>query len=106
MTLVNFNSESDISNWRILDDVVMGGRSDGHFKINSDGHGEFTGDISLENNGGFSSLRYDLGTINTPKFTKFVLKIKGDGKTYQFRVKDKSSNRHSYVYEFETTIDW
>ena len=26
MTLFNFDSKSDISNWRIVDDVVMGGR--------------------------------------------------------------------------------
>ena len=63
MTLFQFNTDSSIENWRILDDVVMGGRSDGHFKINSDGHGEYTGNVSLENNGGFSSLRYYFDTF-------------------------------------------
>ena len=39
MTLFDFDSKSDISNWRTVDDVVMGGRSNGSFKINDAGYG-------------------------------------------------------------------
>lgn len=106
MMVFNFSTDSDISNWRILDDVVMGGRSDGNFKVNSDGYGEYYGDVSLKNNGGFSSLRYYFETRKTEDYSKFVLRIKGDGKAYQFRVKDDSSNRYSFIFEFETTGDW
>jgi hypothetical protein len=106
MTIFNFNSSSDISNWQILDDVVMGGRSDGHFKVNSEGHGEYSGKVSLENNGGFSSLRHYFNTVNSNDFSKFILKIKGDGKSYQFRVKDKREYRYSYIYKFDTTNEW
>lgn len=106
MTLFNFTADSDISNWKIVDDVVMGGRSDGNFKINKEGYGEYTGEISLKNNGGFSSLRYYFEPINTERYSKFVIRVKGDGKPYQFRVKNKRSNRYSYIFEFETTNDW
>ena len=106
MTLFNFTMDSDISNWKILDDVVMGGRSDGNFKINTEGHGEYTGRISLKNNGGFSSLRYYFNAINTDSYSKFILRVRGDGKPYQLRVKDKRNNRYSYVLEFQTTKDW
>lgn len=106
MAIFNFTSDSDISNWIILDDVVMGGRSDGDFKINTDGHGEYTGQVSIENNGGFSSLRYYFESINTKKYSKFIIRIKGDGKSYQFRVKDKRNNRYSYIFTFTTTEDW
>lgn len=106
MTIFQFSTDSDIDNWRILDDVVMGGRSDGHFKINDEGYGEYTGNVSLENNGGFSSLRYYFETVNSSSYSKFKIKIKGDGKTYQFRVKDSRYNRYSYIYEFETTAEW
>jgi NADH dehydrogenase [ubiquinone] 1 alpha subcomplex assembly factor 1 len=41
MTLFDFSKDSNLSNWRILDDVVMGGRSNGIFKLNEDNHGEF-----------------------------------------------------------------
>jgi hypothetical protein len=84
----------------------MGGRSDGNFKINTDGHGEYTGKVSLENNGGFSSLRHYFETLNTQNYSKFVLKIKGDGKAYQFRVKDQRVHRYSYIFKFNTSTDW
>lgn len=106
MTIFNFTSNSDISNWSIVDDVVMGGRSDGGFNINKEGHGEFSGKVSLENNGGFSSLRYNFDTTSASSYSKFVIRLKGDGKSYQFRVKDKRNNRHSYIYKFDTTKDW
>ena len=35
-----------------------------------------------------------------------VLKIKGDGKNYQFRIKSETSQRFSYITEFETTGLW
>ncbi|MDP5082509.1 MAG: CIA30 family protein [Winogradskyella sp.] len=105
-TLFNFTPQSNLSNWRIIDDAVMGGRSDGYFQLNSEGYGEYTGEISLKNNGGFSSLHYYFDTLSTASYSKFILKIKGDGKRYQFRVKDKRSNSHSYIYKFESTKDW
>jgi len=105
-TLFNFSEHSDISNWRIQDDMVMGGRSKGHFKINNQGYGEFSGNISLENNGGFSSVGYKTETLNVSEYSKAVIRIKGDGKNYQFRIKNRSSDYPTYVYEFETTKDW
>lgn len=106
MMIFNFTSSSSISNWKIVDDVVMGGRSDGDFKINAEGHGEFSGKVSLENNGGFSSLHYYFNTVTSHTYSKFVIKIKGDGKSYQFRVKDKQSDRHSFIFQFNTIEDW
>ena len=106
MTIFNFTKDSDISNWKIVDDVVMGGRSDGSFTINEDGHGAFSGKVSLENNGGFSSLRYKFETKETSAYSRFIIRLKGDGKPYQFRVKDKRYNRYSFIFTFETTTDW
>ncbi len=106
MTIFNFTKDSDISNWKIVDDVVMGGRSDGSFTINEDGHGAFSGKVSLENNGGFSSLRYNFETKETSAYSRFVIRLKGDGKSYQFRVKDKRYNRYSFIFTFETTDNW
>jgi hypothetical protein len=106
MTLYQFNSESNLDSWAILDDVVMGGQSDGHLKVNEDGHGEFYGQISLENNGGFSSVRHYFETLDSSNFSTFSIRLKGDGKTYQFRVKNSRNNRHSYIYKFDTSGDW
>ncbi|MFT4780697.1 MAG: NADH dehydrogenase [ubiquinone] 1 alpha subcomplex assembly factor 1 [Psychroserpens sp.] len=105
-TLFDFNKTSDTSNWRIVDDVVMGGRSNGSFEINTEGHGKFSGKISLENNGGFSSLRYRFKTKDVSVYSKVTLRVKGDGNNYQFRIKTSSRDYASYIYEFETTTDW
>ncbi len=35
-----------------------------------------------------------------------MLKLKGDGKTYQFRVKSERNQRHSHIYKFQTTGNW
>ena len=106
MTLYDFTTESPSQDWYILDDVVMGGRSNGTFKISDDGHGLFSGTVSLENNGGFSSVRHQFKTKTITGYSKVKLKIKGDGKTYQFRVKTNSGDYASYIYEFQTTKDW
>ena len=106
MTLFNFNSESNISKWNIIDDGVMGGRSQGHFKINDAGNGLFYGDVSLENNGGFSMVQYRFDTIKAKNYSKVYIKVKGDGKTYQFRIKENESDYYSFVATFETTKAW
>lgn len=104
--LFDFNKNASSKNWRVVDDVVMGGRSSGNFKINDQGHGEFYGTVSLENNGGFSSVRHDFKRKNVENYSKVVIKLKGDGKNYQFRVKAKSSDYYSYIYTFETNGEW
>ena len=90
--IFDFNKNSSINNWLVVDDVVMGGRSTGNFQLSKDGNGVFYGNVSLENNGGFSSVRYRFEKLMLEKFKTIVLKIKGDGKNYQFRIKHKSSD--------------
>ena len=105
-TIFDFNTNSDISNWRIVDDVVMGGKSSGDFVINENGKGVFKGSVSLENNGGFSLLRYRFKKLITKPYTKVVLRIRGDGKPYQFRIKAKTSDYYSYIGKFNTKNEW
>lgn len=85
--LFNFTKDANTSNWRIVDDVVIGGRSNGNLSLNNNGHGVFSSERSLENNSGFSSLRYDTETIAISKHTKASITLKGDGKNYPFRIK-------------------
>lgn len=104
--IFDFNTNSSINNWIIVDDVVMGGRSLGSFELNNKGNGVFSGSISLENNGGFSSVRYRFEKLILEKFKTIVLKIKGDGKNYQFRIKHKSSDYASYITSFSSSGEW
>jgi NADH dehydrogenase [ubiquinone] 1 alpha subcomplex assembly factor 1 len=103
--LYDFSQNSLKSDWQIVDDVVMGGRSEGKFSINEAGNGIFQGKVSLENNGGFSSLRHSLNA-KVGNNTKVRITLKGDGKGYQFRIKSSPYDRHSYISEFQTTGDW
>lgn len=104
--IFDFNSDSDIQGWKTVDDSVMGGVSSSDFTLSPDGYGLFEGRVSLENNGGFSSLRYRFKKIQIDKSGSVVIKLKGDGKKYQFRIKNKSSDYYSYIYNFETSGEW
>jgi NADH dehydrogenase [ubiquinone] 1 alpha subcomplex assembly factor 1 len=105
-TIYNFTAQSNPQDWIIIDDVVMGGRSNGNFTISDDGHGIFSGAVSLENNGGFSSVRHQFTKLNTIEDSKVVIRLKGDGKDYQFRIKDKKNAYYSYITTFKTNGEW
>ncbi|MEL7119793.1 MAG: CIA30 family protein [Bacteroidota bacterium] len=106
MVLFDFTPESDLSRWYVVDDGVMGGLSQGNFGLDDEGHAIFRGTVSLENNGGFSSIRYRSGTVDVSAYEKVVLRLKGDGKKYQFRMKSSRYDRHSYIQYFETNGEW
>ena len=105
-TIYDFHKDSNAADWQIVNDGVMGGMLQGKFKIDQDGNGVFYGDVSTENNGGFSSVRHEFAELKVNADSKVVLTLKGDGKDYQFRIKDKLSNSHSYIITFSTNCDW
>jgi NADH dehydrogenase [ubiquinone] 1 alpha subcomplex assembly factor 1 len=105
-TLFNFDKDSEISSWKIVDDRVMGGISQSQFELTDTGHGKFHGFVTTESNGGFSSVDYNFKKIQVNPSDKIRIKLKGDGKNFQFRVKALSSDRHNYIKEFATTGEW
>lgn len=105
-TIFNFDKKSKLTSWRVVDDVVMGGRSNGSFSLSAEGHGVFEGEVSLENNGGFSSVRYFFEKTTVNPEGKLKIRLKGDGKRYQIRIKDNSSAYYSYVAYFQTSGKW
>jgi hypothetical protein len=106
MTLYDFNTDSNSNDWIIVDDVVMGGRSDGNFYINEVGNGIFEGKISLENNGGFSSVRHNCKTVDASNYSNIRIRVKGDGNRYQLRVKSKRGDYYSYAAYFQSSNNW
>ena len=106
MVIADFSERVGITGWEVEDDVVMGGRSQGAFSIGEDGNAVFSGDVSLENNGGFSSAQYYFDPVDVTPYRSAVLRLKGDGKPYQFLVESERNQRHYYVYEFQTGHDW
>jgi hypothetical protein len=106
LLVFDFHKDADLAGWEIEDDVVMGGRSQGVLKLNDEGHAVFSGAVSLENDGGFSSLQWYFPPMDVSAYTTALLRVKGDGKNYQFRVESEPGLHHNYVYTFATSGEW
>jgi hypothetical protein len=105
-TLFNFTKGVNIKSWRVVNDDVMGGISSATFNLSKEGHGLFQGKVSTENNGGFASVRYTMDGLKLGKLKTIHITVKGDGKNYQFRIKNKKSDYYSYITTFQTSGDW
>ena len=104
--IYKFTTSTKVSEWRIVNDGVMGGISKSSLMLNDFGNGQFMGHVSLANNGGFASIQLNK-TIQLADEKKFILlRIKGDGKSYEFRLKSQISQSESYVHQFTTTGEW
>lgn len=106
LTIFDFNKTNNISDWNVVNDGVMGGLSKGKIALNNKGNAIFYGVVSLENNGGFSMVRYQFRTKKVKGYTKALITLKGDKKRYQFRIKTNASDRYSYITHFETSGEW
>lgn len=72
--------------WPNLDDPVMGGLSRSAMSLGG-GTAVFEGVVSLENNGGFASLRSRPAEHDLEGFDGLVLRVRGDGKIYGVRLR-------------------
>lgn len=89
-------------NWIVINDGVMGGCSRGHWSL-EEGVGVFSGALSLENNGGFTSVRSAPLASPPVGANAFRIRVRGDGRCYQFRVRpDNQYDGASYRAEFRT----
>lgn len=76
--------------WQAVNDGVMGGVSDGRFRITADKTLDFSGTLSLENNGGFASVRSRAGELEIKAGDTIVVRVKGDGREYVLNLYTKS----------------
>lgn len=106
LQLFKFTKDTKPNSWTVVLDGVMGGNSDGTFQMNSKGNAVFSGTISLENNGGFSSIRSSIPSLDIKGKSTLIIRCKGDEKKYQLRLKTNRSDRHSYIAYFETSGKW
>jgi NADH dehydrogenase [ubiquinone] 1 alpha subcomplex assembly factor 1 len=86
-TLLDFDDAADVALWRPVDDVVMGGVSRSTFEQAGAGIARFRGTVSLENFGGFASVRTPPRDWDTARAQAFLLRVRGDGKAYKFTVR-------------------
>lgn len=94
--------------WRVVNDTVMGGLSSSTWQLTKEGVFVFSGSVSLENNGGFASVRSDVRDFGLADVAAFVLRVKGDGRTYQLRFRtDATWDGVAYVQSFPTVAgEW
>ena len=101
--LLNSSIMKTENKWRIVNDGVMGGLSSSKAIVNDDNKIIFSGNVSLENNGGFASLRSAVKDYNFENFSGIEIKIKGDGKRYSISMKETSYfSGYFYTCSFET----
>ena len=92
--------------WFPVNDGVMGGVSNGTLTVTEQGTGRFAGEVSLENGGGFASVRTMLPEPELEGAQGIVLKVRGDGRRYRLRLRtDAAFDGVAYQASFATEPD-
>lgn len=81
-TLTDFSAAGVDKQWVSVNDDVMGGVSVGKFRISDDKTLEFFGKLSLENRGGFASIRTNPEDLGLDRYDTIAVRVRGDGRTY------------------------
>jgi transforming growth factor-beta-induced protein len=101
-TITTFDGQDSLR-WQTVNDGVMGGRSQGGPSFSEDGTLLFTGEISLENNGGFSSIRTRPADLGLGGYDGLEIRVRGDGRTYKLALRSRGlPNWIAYWADFET----
>ena len=104
--LLNFRDINDSGRWMVVNDGVMGGVSRSTVNLHNDGYLIFAGNVSTDYGGGFASIRTDYKNWGIGKHEGLILRVKGDGKTYQFRCRlGNNMNQIAYRHYFQTNND-
>ena len=104
--------EESTTRWCFVTDKVMGGVSEGDFKLKSDNnlfYYNMQGNVSTENNGGFIQFRTEVQ--NHPKsklFDGIRIKVRGNNEEYAIHIRTKYLFLPWQYYEatFQANGDW
>lgn len=102
-TIFTFDNEADSRRWPATNDGVMGGLSQGQSEITPEGTLRFFGTVSLENNGGFSSIRSLEEERDLSACDGILMRVRGDGNRYALNLRtDVRIRAGSYRVKFDT----
>jgi len=103
--LFDFTKADAAAEWQTVNDGVMGGVSEGTFRVTAKTL-EFFGTLSLENNGGFTSVRTKPKPLGLAAGDTIVARIRGDGRAYSLNLYlDKRQMAFSYRAAVPTKKD-
>jgi NADH dehydrogenase [ubiquinone] 1 alpha subcomplex assembly factor 1 len=101
--LFDFSFPREEKRWEIITDEVMGGISQSQILIISNKTAIFSGELSLENYGGFASVRTQPQDYQLDGYAGLSLRVKGDGKKYRLRLRtDDEFEGVAYQASFTT----
>ncbi|MBY0587147.1 CIA30 family protein [bacterium] len=86
--LFDFREADAVDDWKSIDDRVMGGVSESEMVASDRKSALFRGQVSMENNGGFASVRSPAQERDWTGVEFVVLRVHGDGKTYSINLKN------------------
>lgn len=89
--LFQFTGADPARAWAATNDGVMGGLSQGGAQM-VEGGMRFSGVLSLENNGGFSSI-YASGSFDLSEYDGLRFSVMGDGRSYELRLNSDAMYR-------------
>lgn len=102
LVLFQFENKSEQKAWNIVNDDVMGGISTSQVRV-KDGSAFFTGNVSLENNGGFASTRALMQKGKISGYNAIKIRVKGDGKKYKLSLRSGNGwNNANHQITFPT----
>jgi monofunctional biosynthetic peptidoglycan transglycosylase len=93
----DFGTGTTKATWQVVNDDVMGGVSRSEFQL-TNGVAVFQGELSLENDGGFASVRSLPARHDLTGCDAFVIRVRGDGRRYKFTART-SRSIESPVYQ-------
>ena len=102
-------------NWEFVADTVMGGVSVGQITQEMVGGRpatRLTGQVSLENNGGFVQMAFDLrsdgGVLDASNYIGIELEVYGNAEEYDLRLRTDALTRpwQSFRTDFRATPAW
>jgi NADH dehydrogenase [ubiquinone] 1 alpha subcomplex assembly factor 1 len=104
--IFDFKTADAERDWVTVNDDVMGGVSEGKVSLSKKGVLRFEGKVSLDNNGGFASIRSRPQPHDLSAYAGLLIRVCGDGQRYACTLRtDFDIMAGSYQCKFETQKD-
>lgn len=89
--LFDFADPAAVGEWAPIDDRVMGGISRSRLRHEAAGYAVFEGNVSLERNGGFASVRSAPALRGKPGAQSCIIEVRGDARHFKLNLLTEDS---------------